>query len=351
MIDRGPGWRRIHQPTHRNHFYDVQRYEFSGAVEIRTNGSCQVMSLVEGRQVLVETADGLRQRFNFAETFVVPAAAGSYRLSSEDGSPIKVVRSYVKPQELWTRGSWHERLRSGHRRRRHQHPRVLVDFTGKILGVGLSGASNYNDVGVERAQHAIDLAVAAAAGQAGAERRDCAAVFLGMAGVTSESDHAYIHQMATNLVLAPEDRIGVDHDCRAALAGGLEGRPGIVQIVGTGSSCYGRNAAGAGGRRAGAAISSPTRAAATGSASRPCAAAVMAYDGRLPGTLLYDSVLAALGIASVEEILHRLYVQGMARVDCCPGAAGGGRRAGLAIRRRLVCSTRARQTLRLACGP
>ncbi len=32
-------------------------------------------------------------------------------------------------------------------------------------------------------------------------------------------------QMIKNLALAPEDRIGVDHDCRAALAGGLEGRP------------------------------------------------------------------------------------------------------------------------------
>jgi mannose-6-phosphate isomerase class I len=104
VVESGPGWRRIHQPTHRHHFYDVERYEFSGSVEIPTHGSCQVMSLVEGSQVLLETAGGLRQRFHFAETFVVPAAAGSYRLTSEDGAPIKVVRSYVKPQETWVQG-------------------------------------------------------------------------------------------------------------------------------------------------------------------------------------------------------------------------------------------------------
>ena len=100
----GQGWQRIHQPTHHHHFYDVERYELTGAVDVRTNGSCQIMSLVEGRSVLVETVHGQRQRFAFAETFVVPAAAGSFRLISEDGSPIKVIKSFVKPRSQWMEG-------------------------------------------------------------------------------------------------------------------------------------------------------------------------------------------------------------------------------------------------------
>ncbi len=100
----GAGWQLIHQPTHRHHFYDVQRYEFSTAVDVPTEGSCQVMSLVEGSSVLLETPGGEQQRFQYAETFVVPAAAGGCRLISETGAPLKVVKSYVKPFSQWVEG-------------------------------------------------------------------------------------------------------------------------------------------------------------------------------------------------------------------------------------------------------
>jgi len=63
-----------------------------------------------------------------------------------------------------------------------------------------------------------------------------------MAGVVSDDDRTTIRQIAEQLRLAPPERIGVDHDIRIALAGGLAGQPGIALIVGTGSSCYGRTA-------------------------------------------------------------------------------------------------------------
>lgn len=104
VLASGPGWELIHQPTHRRHFYDVHRYRLTGSVEVQTGDSCHVLSLVEGRSVLVESANGARQRFHYAETFVVPAAAGAYRLTSEDGSEIHVVKAFVKPQSEWVEG-------------------------------------------------------------------------------------------------------------------------------------------------------------------------------------------------------------------------------------------------------
>ncbi len=96
LISQGSDWQLFHLPTHRAHFYDVQRVAFQTKVTFETDRSCQVMSLVEGSAILLETANGLKQRFNYAETFVVPAAAGSYTLTNLGPQPSKVVKCYMK---------------------------------------------------------------------------------------------------------------------------------------------------------------------------------------------------------------------------------------------------------------
>jgi len=98
VLQTGHNWQLVHLPTHSEHFYDVHRFEFSDTVEATTGGSCHIMSLVEGQSVILETANGMRQHFNYAETFVVPAAAGSYRLISPDKQPVKVIKAFVKEQ-------------------------------------------------------------------------------------------------------------------------------------------------------------------------------------------------------------------------------------------------------------
>ncbi len=96
MLSEGDGWRIVHLPTHREHFYDVHRYEFDKCIEAATDGMCHIMSVVEGEGVILETEGGLRQRFNYAETFVVPAAANRYRLINAGTKPVKVVKAFVK---------------------------------------------------------------------------------------------------------------------------------------------------------------------------------------------------------------------------------------------------------------
>ncbi|MDR1223943.1 MAG: ROK family protein [Tannerella sp.] len=85
-----------HLPTHELHFYDVHRHSFEKHIKMQTQGKCHVWMLVEGSSVLLETAGGMKQRFNFAETFVIPAAAKSYTLTNEGKGIAMMVKAFVK---------------------------------------------------------------------------------------------------------------------------------------------------------------------------------------------------------------------------------------------------------------
>jgi hypothetical protein len=52
--------------------------------------------LVEGTSILVETAEGSSQIFAYAETFVVPAAANSYKVINLGKSKAKVIKAFLK---------------------------------------------------------------------------------------------------------------------------------------------------------------------------------------------------------------------------------------------------------------
>jgi mannose-6-phosphate isomerase class I len=98
VLSRGEGWELVHLPTHAEHFYDVHRFDFTTTVEGHTAGSPHVLNVVEGSSVVLETPGAAPQRFAFAETFVVPAATGTYRLLNDTGQPAKVVKAFLKPQ-------------------------------------------------------------------------------------------------------------------------------------------------------------------------------------------------------------------------------------------------------------
>jgi mannose-6-phosphate isomerase class I len=96
IIRQEAGCKWEHLPTHPSQFYDIHRYSFDKEIRLETNNKCHVWMLVEGSSVIVETAAGRKQRFNYAETFIIPAAAGSYIIRNEGSEKAMMVKAFVK---------------------------------------------------------------------------------------------------------------------------------------------------------------------------------------------------------------------------------------------------------------
>lgn len=100
-LDRGPGWRMERTGLHPAEFIETHRHWFTVPVEHETRGTVHVLNLVEGEQVTVESPTEAFEPFvvHYAETFIVPAAVGRYRIrpsGSSQGRPYATMKAFVR---------------------------------------------------------------------------------------------------------------------------------------------------------------------------------------------------------------------------------------------------------------
>jgi mannose-6-phosphate isomerase class I len=87
-IDEGMGWVEERTGLHKLEFIETRRHRFTSAVEHDSAGGVHVLNLVEGAEAIVESPTAAFEPFNihYAETFIVPASVGKYRVRPSSGT-------------------------------------------------------------------------------------------------------------------------------------------------------------------------------------------------------------------------------------------------------------------------
>ncbi len=99
-IADGKGWTEERTGLHEREFIETRRHWFTGTVPHDTSGGLNVLNLVEGSEIVVDSPSGAFQPFvvHYAETFIVPAAVGKYtiRPSSATSKPFATIKAFVR---------------------------------------------------------------------------------------------------------------------------------------------------------------------------------------------------------------------------------------------------------------
>ena len=104
-IARGAGWREERTGLHEAQFIETRRHWFTGSVPHHTagerHGSVNVLNLVEGNEAVVESPERAFEPFivHYAETFIVPAAVGAYRIRPvrpASGIELATIKAFVR---------------------------------------------------------------------------------------------------------------------------------------------------------------------------------------------------------------------------------------------------------------
>jgi hypothetical protein len=100
-VGSGKGWLEERTGLHHRGFIETRRHWFDAQVPHATDGGVQVLNLCEGEEVIVESPEDAFPPLvvHYAETFIVPAAIGGYRIrphGPSEGKSCGTIKAFVR---------------------------------------------------------------------------------------------------------------------------------------------------------------------------------------------------------------------------------------------------------------
>lgn len=101
VVATGEGWKEEKTGLHETEFIETRRHWFTKKVHHTTNGSVNVLNLIEGKEAIVESPSGSFDPFvvHYAETFIVPATVNEFTLRPyglSEGGMCATIKAFVR---------------------------------------------------------------------------------------------------------------------------------------------------------------------------------------------------------------------------------------------------------------
>ena len=181
---------------------------------------------------------------------------------------------------------------------------LVADTSGRVLGSGTGGPSNWEDVGIVGAGETLRAAVLEAIQEAGVPPADVVGCVFGLAGMDWDDDHRRMHSLPDSFAFGgPSD---VVNDSFVALRAGASHPWGVVVIAGTGAIAGGRNRAGMTFRTFGLGAAYGDFGSASDVSEEGVRAVAEWATGKGPPTALSEAMCAQSGLGSVLQVLEEL---------------------------------------------
>lgn len=182
---------------------------------------------------------------------------------------------------------------------------VIADLDGHILGIGKSGTSNYQVVGLKQSVASITEAIKSATENAGLNIQNYEVACLGLAGAGRPDDRLILLSAIKELKIS--EVIIIKHDAEIALAGATILQPGVIVIAGTGAIAFGINPSGEEKRSGGWGSILGDEGSAYYIGRRALIASCKAYDGRGCPTTLLNAITEFWKLKDFDSIIKKVY--------------------------------------------
>lgn len=179
---------------------------------------------------------------------------------------------------------------------------LLADDRGSVIAEARGEGANLQAVGELQVEKVLHQVMEEAIGD---RVLVPAAICLGIAGVDRPDDSAVVRAIMKRI--GYKARVLVVNDALVALEAGAPRQPGVVVISGTGSICYGRNAAGEAARSGGWGYVLGDEGSGYWIGRAALRAVLRQADKRGPSTALTAMLLEHFGVKQPQGLIHEVY--------------------------------------------